>query len=75
MLLDAAGCRGLVIGEAGISEKHANFVVNRGAASTAEVIAVIAEARRRVAERFGVELEPEVQTLGPVGLPGEWSGR
>ncbi len=72
MLLDAAGCRGLRIGDAGISEKHANFVVNDGQASTAEVIAVMAEARRRVAECFGVELEPEVQTLGAVGLPAEW---
>jgi UDP-N-acetylenolpyruvoylglucosamine reductase len=72
MLLDAAGCRGLRIGGAGISDKHANFVVNDGEASTAEVIAVMAEARRRVLERFGVALEPEVQTLGPVALPPEW---
>jgi UDP-N-acetylenolpyruvoylglucosamine reductase len=70
MLLDAAGARGLRIGGAGISEKHANFVVNHGDATTADVIAVMAEARRRVAERFGVQLEPEVQTLGPVALPG-----
>jgi UDP-N-acetylenolpyruvoylglucosamine reductase len=73
-LLDAAGCRGLRIGAAGISEKHANFIVNHGEASTAEVIAVMAEARRRVAERFGIELQPEVQTLGPVGLPVQWRG-
>ena len=72
MLLDAAGCRGLRIGAAGISDKHANFVVNDGGATTAEVVAVMAEARRRVAERFGIELEPEVQILGPVALPEEW---
>ncbi len=72
MLLDAAGCRGLRIGGAGISDKHANFVVNHGEATTAEVIAVMAEARGRVLERFGVALEPEVQTLGPVALPAEW---
>ena len=72
MLLDAAGCRGVRIGGAGISDKHANFVVNHGDATTGEVIAVMAEARRRVAERFGIELEPEVQTLGPVRLPAEW---
>jgi UDP-N-acetylenolpyruvoylglucosamine reductase len=70
MLLDAAGARGLRIGGAGISDKHANFVVNHGEATTADVIAVMAEGRRRVAQRFGVELEPEVQTLGPVALPG-----
>jgi UDP-N-acetylenolpyruvoylglucosamine reductase len=70
MLLDAADARGLRIGGAGISEKHANFVVNHGDATTADVLAVMAEGRRRVAERFGVQLEPEVQTLGPVALPG-----
>ena len=71
-LLDAAGCRGLRIGGAGFSEKHANFVENHGDASTADVVAVMAEGRRRVKEHFGVELEPEVQSLGPVGLPREW---
>lgn len=72
-LLEAAGCRGLRIGGAGFSEKHANFVENHGNASTADVIAVMVEGRRRVKERFGLELEPEVQTLGPVALPREWS--
>jgi UDP-N-acetylmuramate dehydrogenase len=71
-LLDAAGCRGLRIGGAGFSEKHANFVENHGQASTAEVIALMAEGRRRVRERFGIELEPEVQGLGPVPFPADW---
>jgi UDP-N-acetylenolpyruvoylglucosamine reductase len=71
-LLEAAGCRGLRIGGAGFSEKHANFVENYGAATTAEVIALMAEGRRRVKERFGVELEPEVQALGPVAFPSDW---
>ncbi len=71
-LLDAAGCRGLRIGGAGFSEKHANFIVNHGEATTADVIAVMAEGRRRVLERFSVALEPEVQTLGPIALPDEW---
>jgi UDP-N-acetylenolpyruvoylglucosamine reductase len=75
MLLDAAGCRGLRIGGASISEKHANFVVNDGDASTADVVAVMTAARDRVKERFGITLEPEVQTLGPVGLPPEWRRR
>lgn len=74
-LLDAAGCRSLRIGGAGFSEKHANFVENFGEASTADVISVMAEGRRRVKERFGVDLEPEVQELGPVGIPAEWRGR
>ncbi len=71
-LLEAAGCRGLRIGGASFSAKHANFVQNHGDATTADVIALMAEGRRRVAERFGVELEPEVQALGPVELPHEW---
>ena len=72
-LLEAAGCRGLRIGGAGFSDKHANFVENHGDATTADVVAVMAEGRRRVKERFGVELEPEVQALGPVALPSDWS--
>jgi UDP-N-acetylmuramate dehydrogenase len=74
-LLDAAGCRGLQIGGAGFSDKHANFVENHGGATTAEVIEVMAEGRRRVRERFGIELEPEVQSLGPVPIPDDWRRR
>ncbi len=71
-LLEAAGCRGLRIGGAGFSAKHANFVENHGDATTADVIALMAEGRRRVRERFGVTLEPEVQALGPVAFPADW---
>jgi len=71
-LLDAAGCRGLRVGGAGFSEKHANFVENHGRATTADVLALMAEGRRRVHERFGVALEPEVQTLGDVRWPDTW---
>jgi UDP-N-acetylmuramate dehydrogenase len=71
-LLEAAGCRGLRIGNAAFSAKHANFVENLGGASTADVVALIAEGRRRVRERFGIELEPEVQSLGPVAFPSDW---
>jgi UDP-N-acetylmuramate dehydrogenase len=66
MLLDAAGCRGLSVGGARFSEKHANFVENTGSATTADVIALMAEGRRRVRDRFGLALEPEVQLLGEV---------
>jgi UDP-N-acetylenolpyruvoylglucosamine reductase len=72
-LLDAAGCRGLRVGGAAFSAKHANFVENLGDATTADVVALMAEGRRRVMERFGVKLEPEVQTLGPVSFPSDWS--
>jgi UDP-N-acetylmuramate dehydrogenase len=73
-LLEAAGCRGLVHGGARFSEKHANFVENTGEATTADVLALMAAGRRRVEERFGVELEPEVQVLGEVDVPG-WHER
>ena len=72
-LLEAAGCKGLAVGGARFSPKHANFVENTGSATTADVLALIAEGRRRVLERFGVELEPEVQLLGDVAF--EWEGR
>ena len=71
-LLDAAGCRGLRVGGAGFSAKHANFVENHGDATTADVIALMAAGRQRVKQEFGIELEPEVQTLGPVEFPSDW---
>ena len=66
VLLDQAGCRGLTVGGARLSPVHANFVENHDQATTADVVALMAEARRRVREEFGVELEAEVQTLGDV---------
>ena len=71
-LLEAAGCRGLSHGGARFSEKHANFVENTGEASTADVLGLMAAGRRRVHERFGVVLEPEVQLLGEVEIPDGW---
>ena len=66
VLLDHAGCRGLTVGGARFSEKHANFVENMGEATTADVVALMAEGRRRVREAFEVVLEPEVQMLGEI---------
>ncbi len=66
VLLDESGCRGMEVGGARFSDKHANFVENGGEATTADVVALMAEGRRRVHERFGVTLEPEVQLLGDV---------
>jgi UDP-N-acetylenolpyruvoylglucosamine reductase len=71
-LLDAAGCRGLRQGGARFAEKHANFVENFDGATTADVLELMAAGRRRVHERTGVELEPEVQVLGEVEWPGGW---
>ncbi len=69
LLLAEAGCAGLEVGGARFAPKHANFIENTGSASTADVLAVMAAGRRRVHERFGVELEPEVQVLGDVRFP------
>ena len=71
-LLEAAGCRGLRHGGARFSEKHANFVENTGEATTEDVLELMAEGRRRVYDRFGIELEPEVQVLGEVRWPDSW---
>ena len=71
MLLSRAGCNGLTVGGARFAPKHANFIENTGTATTADVVAVMAEGRRRVLELTGVALEPEVQTLGEVRFP--WS--
>lgn len=68
-MLDACGLRGHRIGGAQISPKHANFIENVGGARTADALALIAEARRRASEQFGVILEPEVQLLGPIEIP------
>ena len=69
LLLSEAGCNGLSIGGARFAQKHANFIENTGTATTADVVALMDEGRRRVIERFGVALEPEVQTLGAVRFP------
>jgi UDP-N-acetylenolpyruvoylglucosamine reductase len=71
-LLAEAGCNGVGEGRARFSAKHANFVENTGSATTADVLATMAEGRRRVRERFGIVLEPEVQILGDVEWPAGW---
>ena len=63
-LIDDAGLRGLSVGGAQVSEKHAGFVINTGGATVADVLALMEEIKRIVFERFGVTLEPEVRILG-----------
>jgi UDP-N-acetylmuramate dehydrogenase len=63
-LLDAAGLKGLRIGGAQVSPKHANFIVNVDGATADDVLALMAEMRDRVLQRFGIELEPEVRIIG-----------
>lgn len=63
-LVDKAGCRGLVVGGAQVSEKHCNFLLNLGEASSADIENLGEEVRRRVKENSGVELEWEIQRVG-----------
>jgi UDP-N-acetylmuramate dehydrogenase len=63
-LVDAAGCRGLRMGGAQVSEKHANFLINTGDATSADIEGLGEEVRRRVAESQGVTLEWEIQRVG-----------
>ncbi|MGZ8361717.1 MAG: UDP-N-acetylmuramate dehydrogenase [Allosphingosinicella sp.] len=63
-LIDEAGCRGLRIGDAQVSEKHCNFLLNLGHASSTDIEALGEEVRRRVRERSGVTLEWEIQRVG-----------
>jgi UDP-N-acetylenolpyruvoylglucosamine reductase len=68
-LIEECGLKGQRIGGALISPRHANFIENADGARSADCIALMAEARRRVHEAFGIELRHEVQFLGPLALP------
>ena len=63
-LVDSAGCRGLRLGDAQVSEKHCNFLLNLGEATSADIEALGEEVRRRVREHSGVELEWEIERVG-----------
>jgi UDP-N-acetylmuramate dehydrogenase len=68
-MLEACGLKGHRSGGAQISPKHANFIENAADATTADALALMAEARRRAHEQFGVRLEHEVEFLGELKLP------
>ena len=65
-LIDAAGCRGLQLGDAQVSEKHCNFLLNLGSATSADIEALGEEVRRRVAAKTNISLEWEIQRVGVV---------
>jgi len=67
-MLELCGLKGHQIGGAIVSPMHANFIENAGGATTAECLALMAEARRRAREQFGTELEHEVVLLGDISL-------
>ncbi len=68
-MIEECGLKGFAIGGALVSPRHANFIENAGGATSADCIALMAEARSRVSEQFGFELEHEVRFLGPLELP------
>jgi len=63
-VIDAAGCRGLVVGDAQVSEKHCNFLINRGNATASDIETLGESVRRRVREASGIELRWEVRRIG-----------
>ncbi len=63
-LIEEAGCKGLSVGDAQISEKHAGFLINKGHATAAQIRSLMREVERRVYESSGVRLTPEVELIG-----------
>ena len=63
-LIDGCGLRGLSVGDAQVSEKHAGFVINRGSARASDVLELMQQIKTRVFDAYGVELEPEIRILG-----------
>jgi UDP-N-acetylmuramate dehydrogenase len=74
-LVDRAGCRGLTAGGAQVSEKHTNFLINTGTATSADIESLGEEVRARVQAQSGVELEWEIQRVGRPSTPSPLEGR
>jgi len=70
-LIEAAGLKGCRIGDAQVSDRHANFIINRGRAQTRDILALIRHVGRQVERRFGVTLELEVKIVGRAARPKE----
>lgn len=68
VMLDQAGCKGLQAGDAEVSTVHANFIINKGNATAADVVALMDQCRRLVFDQSGIILEPEVRFLGDLCL-------
>ncbi len=68
-LIDQAGCRGLAVGAAQVSEKHTNFLINTGGATAADLENLGEEVRRRVREKSGIELQWEIERIGDTNIP------
>jgi len=70
-LVDLAGGKGLAVGGARVSEVHANYIINTGGASAADVLALADKVKTLVAEKFGITLKPEIKLLGEFQTPGD----
>ncbi|MEQ8965548.1 MAG: UDP-N-acetylmuramate dehydrogenase [Azospirillaceae bacterium] len=73
-VIDAAGCRGLTVGSAQVSEQHCNFLINTGDATAADLEALGEEVRRRVKAHSGIELRWEIRRIGEPAARGEGHG-
>lgn len=67
-LLEECGCKNLAVGDAVVSDIHANFILNRGKASSSEIIELIRICRQKVFDSTGIKLEPEIKIMGPCNL-------
>ena len=65
-MIETSGLKGLVIGGAAVSEKHANFIVNMGNATAADIEALIVHVQKKIELEHGVLLEPEVRIVGEI---------
>ena len=63
-LIDEAGLKGFTVGGAQVSGKHAGFVINKGGATAADVLSLIEEIQRRIEEKNGIRLTPEIRIIG-----------
>ena len=63
-LIDECGLKGLTVGGAQVSEKHAGFIINKGGASCSDILTLMEEVKKQVLDRTGITLEPEIRTLG-----------
>ena len=68
-MIDVCGLKGMRVGKACVSEKHANFIINEGGASAADIEQLIKLIQKRVRELTGVDLEPEVRIIGEIVVP------
>ncbi len=68
LLIDRAGCKGLSVGDVEVSDVHANFIVNRGAGTAADVRSLVRKVQERVQQTFGIEMAMEVRIVGEWGI-------